>query len=235
MDMSASNKTNVEKWADLHQKSSTISIRTTPNYAVKQILDLKPKRKLDNILEVGCGFGRNLAFLIKNDYSKNYYGIDLTKTSVNKCIDTLADLNAKTDIRVGNAGKFLDFPNNFFSSVFDIMSAITFISDISERKKYFSEIARVLEPEGHYYFLCPRKNGKFHDIFENQDLLEKGYIKRKLDGMLEKVYTKDELTQSFPNFDYLKLEVVSEHTRAFGDEKFIREDGFWFGDFKKRK
>ena len=84
-----------------------------------------------------------------------------------------------------------------------------------------------------YYFYCPRKDGIFQDAIPDNYLLEKGYIRRKLDSMLERVYTESELIELLAPMRLVKLEIGSKHTRAFGDELFIRNNGFWFGVFKK--
>ena len=94
------------------------------------------------------------------------------------------------------------------------------------RESYFSEINRVLRPEGSFLFLAVRKGGIFYDAYNDSDLLKKGYIKRKLDGMIERVYSLDELVSLLCPLQLVVLDITSEHTRAFGSEKFIRENGF---------
>ena len=59
-----------------------------------------------------------------------------------------------------------------------------------DRQNYFSEVKRMLKTGGMYYFYCPRKDGIFRDAIPDNSLLEKGYIRRKLDSMLERVYTE---------------------------------------------
>lgn len=51
--------------------------------------------------------------------------------------------------------------------------------------------------------------------------------------MLERVYTKKELVEFLQPLKLIQLEINSKHTRAFGNEIFIRDDGFWFGAFQK--
>ena len=184
---------------------------------------------------MGCGFGRNLSYLIEKDFSDEYFGLDITDTAIEKCSTLLSSYVEKgvLTLSIGNAGKNIDYPGSYFDCVFDIMSAITFIVDEDERKKYFEEVTRVLKSGGVYFFLTARKEGVFKDAFNDKNLLEKGFIKRKFDSMLERVYSYDELISLLDGLELINLEVVSEHTRAFGDEKFIRENGFWLGSFRK--
>ena len=236
MDTYASNNS---KWELLHKNSQNKKTRIEPNYAIKRIFSFQSDIFQSNLptrtLEIGCGFGRNLKYLIENDFSEQYFGIDLTQTAIDKCSETLIGPvnDGLLELKKCNVGEGIPFPDNYFNCVFDIMSPITFIVDDEERGKYFSEVYRILKSGGVLFFLAARKEGKFIDAYDDPNLLEKGYIKRKIDDMIEKVYTSAELTTLLYPLYKENLEVASEHTRAFGSEKFIRENGFWFGQFKK--
>lgn len=227
---------NNEKWQELHDKSTTIEVRINPNLAIKKILESKNLIQKDSsnltVLEIGSGFGRNLLYLAEHNFADEYFGIDITETAIDKAKNILSN-HANIHLKLENAGEKLEFPDESIDCIFDIMSAITFISDEHERTKYFSEVSRTLKAGGIYFFLAPRKEGRFHDIYDNESLFSQGFIKRKIDGMLERVYTEKDLITFLSNLTKVELQVESEHTRAFGDEKFIRENGFWFGAFRK--
>lgn len=239
MDTFVLNEDNHKKWKELHGQSAKVETRLVPNEAIQKVLSLKSKitSQDDNrrVLEVGCGFGRNLYYLINHDYADSYYGVDLTKEATVSTERLLTKSFPQVDFHVkqSDVGQGLDFPDNYFDAVFDIMSAITFIVDEKDRQNYFSEVKRVLKEGGVYYFYCPRKGGIFRDALPDANLLEKGYIRRKLDLMLERVYTENELRESLNPLKLINLETGSKHTRAFGDELFVRDDGFWFGVFRK--
>lgn len=239
MDTFVLNEDNHKKWEELHAQSSKTETRLVPNDAVQKIFSLRNQIVTQNdecrVLEVGCGFGRNLYYLIENHYADTYCGVDLTKEAADSAKQLLTKSFPQFNCRIAqtDVGKGLDFPDNHFDSIFDIMSAITFIVDEKDRQNYFSEVKRVLKAGGMYYFYCPRKDGIFRDAIPDNSLLEKGYIRRKLDSMLERVYTESELIELLAPMRLVKLEIGSKHTRAFGDELFIRNNGFWFGAFKK--
>lgn len=223
---------NDNKWQSLHKESQNRRIRNEPNYAIKRIYSLKDKifqkEPINRTLEIGCGFGRNLRYLIDNNFSDYYYGVDLTQTAIEKDSDFLSEPIGQglLELKECDVSKGLPFPDNYFGCIFDIMSPITFIVSEKGRGSYFSEINRVLRPEGSFLFLAVRKGGIFYDAYNDSDLLKKGYIKRKLDGMLERVYSLDELVSLLCPLQLVVLDITSEHTRAFGSEKFIRENGF---------
>ncbi len=239
MDTYVLNKDNYNKWGELHKEFSDKMIRTQANYAIKKIASQKhlidTKTEKYRTLEVGCGFGRNLSYIIEKQFSDEYFGLDMTDTAIETCSIALSSYIEKgvLSLAKGNAGIKINYPDDYFDCVYDVMSAITFIVDENERKKYFSEVTRVLKPGGVYFFLTARKDGIFNDVFNDENLLEKGFVKRKFDSMIEKIYSYDELIDLLDGLEVINLEVASEHTRAFGDEIFIRENGFWLGSFRK--
>lgn len=239
MDTYVLNEKNHKKWNELHNQSAKMKTRLNPNEAIKKIIRFKNNHDTSasnrKVLEVGCGFGRNLYYLMDNHYAESYYGVDLTNKSVDIAKKLLSESFPQTEcyIKQADVGEGLDYEGNYFDSVFDIMSAITFIVDEEDRQRYFSEVKRVLKKGGVYYFYCPRKGGIFRDAILDDNLLEKGYIRRELDCMLERVYTKKELVEFLQPLKLIQLEINSKHTRAFGNEIFIRDEGFWFGAFQK--
>ena len=60
--------------------------RIEPNYVIKRIFSFQSDIFQSNLptrtLEIGCGFGRNLKYFIENDFSEQYFGIDLTQTAI---------------------------------------------------------------------------------------------------------------------------------------------------------
>lgn len=242
MDIFASNKRsqqNKSKWEALHKKSADESVRTTPSYAIKRIyesLELIQTQSITvNTLEIGCGFGRNLHYLITHGFSDNYVGIDQTDIAISKSKELLSDYQQKGIVQLmkANAAGELPFPDAHFDCIFDIMSAITFIPDEAVRVAYFNNVVRLLKPGGAYFFLAVSSQAVFNDKVVDATLDEPGLFKRKFDNMIEKAYSAEELKRYLAGLSVCCLDVVSEHTRAFGDEKFERENGFWFGCFTK--
>ncbi|AXC74418.1 class I SAM-dependent methyltransferase [Salmonella enterica] len=232
---------NETKWEDLHKKSSLKETRTTPSYAIRRIFSERNMIETSgtcsntNTLEIGCGFGRNLLYLLENKFSGKYVGIDQTDISISKTSSLLNNYINHGIVKIlkENAGEQLPFSDESFDCVFDIMSAITFIPDEDLRLRYFDNICRLLKPGGIYFFLCVRTEGFFKDKILDPNLGDESLFKRKFDNMIEKSYTSDELERYLHKLSLKKLDVVSEHIRAFGDENFERENGFWFGCFMK--
>jgi len=232
---------NHTRWTALHQKSTQLATRVTPSYAIKRILAHKEAVRTQSdrreILEVGCGFGRNLLYLIENGFCDVIHGVDQTPVAVESSRALLSDYVGRglCFLSVMDAGRGLAFADNSFDCVFDIMSAITFIPQQEDRQRYWSEVARILKPGGVYMFLTVRAEAeaRIRDRLASSVELEKGLFRREQDGMIEKCYTAEEIRQLTRGLDEVELSITSEHIRAFGDEHFDRQDGFWFGIFRK--
>ncbi|EML8490106.1 class I SAM-dependent methyltransferase [Salmonella enterica subsp. enterica] len=244
MDTFASNNLNVQnesKWEDLHKRSSLEETRTTPSYAICRIVSERNSIMTGNdaakmhVLEIGCGFGRNLLYLVENEFAGEYTGIDQTEIAIKQSSLTLQKfiLSEKIHIMKANAGGDIPFEDETFDCIFDIMSAITFIPEEGARKKYFNNVERLLKPGGAYFFLSVRKEGEVNDKISDPSLGDESLFKRKFDSMIEKSYSSDELKNYLSSLNLRILDVTSEHIRAFGDEIFDRKNGFWFGCFTK--
>lgn len=97
-----------------------------------------------NVLDAGCGHGN---FVIDESRPRiaHAVGIDVNSdvTSKNICLDEIA---------FGRLEK-LPFPD----ASFDTVVSLWVLEHISEPKKVFSEIARVLKPGGYFAFVTPNK------------------------------------------------------------------------------
>lgn len=230
---------NKERWIDLHKHAIINDERLEPTEAIQKILNDKNKgfaSEKNIVLEIGCGFGRNIKYLLDNHYSDKIIGIDQTLEVVSRAQTVLRNYieDGKCLLYIMDAGKKIDMPDNSIDIVFDIMSAITFIIDEDDRKRYWTEIKRILKPKGIFYFLTVRAEGKILDSVEGSNDVNTGTFQRKFDGMKEKSYSEEEISSFTEGFEKKELSILSNHYRAFGDREFVRIDGFWFGAFVKR-
>lgn len=109
-------------------------------FIYKKVLKLVEPRNEDFILEIGCERGDLVKML--SIYSRKVIGIDINK----EVIDKLNDKNL-----IYMSGEKLDFPNSSFDKV---VSSHT-VEHISDLKKFFSEVERVLKPYGKCILVYP--------------------------------------------------------------------------------
>ncbi len=117
-----------------------------------EVAELANIKATDSVLDVGCGLGgtaRHLAYR----YNCTVEGIDLTEEyiSVGKKLTELVGLNDRVELNQASA---LEIP--YEEDSFDIVWTEHVQMNIADKKRFYSEIARVLKPNGRLLF---------HDIF----------------------------------------------------------------------
>ena len=108
-----------------------------------------------HVLDVGSGLGGSVRY-IASEFGSSVTGLDLTQEycEVATMLAGLTSLDGKVVFRQGSA---LDMP--FESGSFDLVWTEHTQMNISHKLKFYSEIARVLSPDGRL---------AFHDIFQGE-------------------------------------------------------------------
>lgn len=108
---------------------------------------------LNNLLDIGCGLGRNALFFAKKGF--NVSGFDLSPYSVEQTLAKAKKQKVKLDKFV--VADMLKFP--FKDNEFDCMLAMNVIShtDYNGFKQILAEIKRCLKPGGEVYFTLGSK------------------------------------------------------------------------------
>ena len=103
-------------------------------------------RKSTRILEVGCGIGANLWYFAREGFDT--YGLDGSKTAIEKCSERLKQQNYSCKLVVGDACA-TDLPHGYFDAVVDV--ECIYANRISDIRRILSEIYRVLKTDGLFY------------------------------------------------------------------------------------
>lgn len=189
----------------------------------------KPKSEI-KILEVGCGGGNNLWFAAKEGF--RVYGIDGSA----KAIEIVNQRFLKEDLKGEFIhGDFSDLPYNtsFFDIVIDRCSIVCVDKLIS--KKVFSDICRVLKPNGLFFF---NPYSDQHTSCLSGELLENGITENIKEGSLVgngslSFYNKNELIEAFTSpwsIEQLKLKTHTDELSNANDihaewELILRKNG----------
>jgi len=117
-----------------------------------EVAELANLKTSDLVLDVGCGLGGTARYLA-DQYKCNVAGIDLTQEyiSVGIKLTELVGLSDRVELRHGSA---LEVP--YEDEKFDIVWTEHVQMNIADKKRFYSEITRVLKPGGRLLF---------HDIF----------------------------------------------------------------------
>ncbi|MEW6096135.1 MAG: class I SAM-dependent methyltransferase [bacterium] len=130
----------------------------------------RKKRKVERILDVGCGNGRHLVYLAKKGF--NSYGIDISQKALQILQNWLNQENLQAELKKASVTE-IPYPDEYF----DVVVCLGILDHIliKETKKGIQEIERVLKSKG-ILFLGLRSDrdtqcGKGKEIEEKTFLL----------------------------------------------------------------
>lgn len=138
-----------------------------------------------NVLDVGCGLGGPCRMLA-DEYNCQVTGIDLSYEYIRTAIklSELVKLNNKTTFIQGNA---TDLP--FEDNSFDVVWTQHVQMNIPDKKKFYSEISRVLKSDGYFLFydILKKGNGEvnYPMPWANDSNLSFLFKSKEMDGFLD--------------------------------------------------
>lgn len=117
-----------------------------------ELAELANIKASDLVLDVGCGLGGTARHLA-DQYKCRVMGIDLTEEyiAIGKKLTELVGLAGQVELHRGNA---LEIP--YEDGEFDLVWTEHVQMNVTDKNRFYSELARVLKPHGHLLF---------HDIF----------------------------------------------------------------------
>ncbi len=180
-----------------------------------------------NILDLGCGNGKNSIYISEQGDGNKIYGMDISETA----IILAKQAYPVGDFRVGNFGKTFPYPDKHFDIILDITSS----NSLSERERevYLSEINRTIKSGGFLFVraLCKDGDSNAKNLLNSNPGKEKDtYIMPEL-GLTERVFTKEDFIPQYSNsFELLYLDKETHYTK-FNNRSYKRN--FWISAWRK--
>jgi len=179
------------------------------SYISKLISSLKPRAK--EVLEIGCGLGKDLMEFAKNGAIVT--GTDLTENAVSMTKRRFNLFNMKAEVYVDDAEKLLHTKKKF-----DIVYSNGVLHHTPDIQKSIDNVYRVLKPNGkavimlyakgfHYYYCLILKKWLLELNFlkmSKQQCVNK-YTEFKGNSPLTKYYTIKEIHKIFRKFSSIKI------------------------------
>ncbi len=208
-----------------------------------KFLKKEQKYKLENknILDLGCGTGRNCNYLAEE--GNNVIGIEISKTAMSIAKDRARSLGIKVDYRLGDIGQSYKIEDNSIDIVLDVTSS----NSLNEagREMYLKEVYRVLKSSvparhdeqsslGGYFFvraLCKDGNKNVKNLLKKNPGEEYDtYIMREI-GLTERVFSRVDFIAMYSKyFKILHLEKKTGYS-TFNNRIYKRD--YWLAYFQK--
>jgi SAM-dependent methyltransferase len=182
-----------------------------------------------NILDLGCGTGRNSNYLA--DTGNHVIGIEISKTALNLARERARRLGLNVDYWLGDIGKEYKIENNLIDLVLDVTSSNSL--DEKGREIYLNEVNRVLKDGGYFFVRALAKDGNKNvkNLLKQSPGREYDTYKIKEIGLIERVFSRDDFIKMYSQFfKILKLEKKTSYT-TFNNRIYKRD--YWLAYLQK--
>lgn len=220
-------------WENEYKNPKLISLSDEPTKCVKDFTRfLRKDRNIElsnlNILDLGCGNGKNSFYISEQGFDNKVHGIDISETAIKYA----AELNSTGNFIKGDIGKKLPYHDNFFDIVLDITSSNSLTEN--ERAVYLNEINRVIKKNSYLLIrtLCKDGDQNAKNLIETFPGKEKDtYIMPDI-NLTERVWSEEDFKKYYSEyFDLLYLEKETHYTK-FNNRSYKRN--FWIGCFVRK-
>jgi SAM-dependent methyltransferase len=217
-------------WEREYQNPKLVSLDNKPQHAVLKFLRwLKKDQKFNfeqqlQVLDLGCGTGRNANYLA--DLGHIVHGYDISPTAINIARERADNLGVSIDYQVRSIGEGYPLPDQSIDLILDVTSSNAL--NVAERDIYLAESARVLKPGGWMFIRALKKDGDTHAkrlIKDYPGPEPDTYVMPGTD-FIERVFTREDFESLYqPYFDIVELKSDVIGYQSVDDRKFKRH--YW--------
>jgi SAM-dependent methyltransferase len=190
--------------------------------------DRKYKVEDRNILDLGCGTGRNANYLAENN---KLIGIEISKTAITLAKERAREIGVNVDYRTGDIGEPYDIKNNSIDVILDVTSSNS-LNDVG-REIYLSEMNRILKNDGYIFVraLCKDGNKNVKNLLKmNPGKEHDTYIMKEI-NLTERVFSREDFVKMYSKyFKILKLEKKTGYA-TFNNRIYKRD--YWLAYMTK--
>ncbi len=237
-----------EVWENEYRKPRLVTGSDEPQTSVKDFLRwLRRERDFhlenSNVLDLGCGNGKNSIYIAGLDQSIHVTGIDISETALTRAknkaeIEEASKKNQKSifgtaDFKHHSIGEVLPFTDIYFDLILDVTSS----NSLSEKERaiYLSETYRTLKLGGYFFVraLCKDGDKNAQTLLKQNPGAEKDtYIMPEM-GLTERVFSKQDFIDTYsPNFTIHHLEKETHYSKFSGK---VYKRNFWVAYLQKEQ
>lgn len=182
-----------------------------------------------NVLDLGCGTGRNSNYLA--DMGNIVTGIEISKTAISIGKERAKEIGVNVNYILGDIGTPYPLENESVDVVFDVTSS----NSLNEQGRgiYLNEVHRVLKNGGYFFVRALAKDGNKNvkNLLKTSPGKEYDTYIIKDIGLTERVFSKEDfITMYGKYFKILNLEKKTSYT-TFNNRIYKRD--YWLAYMKK--
>ena len=205
-------------WEKEYKNPKFLSKKNEPQADVLRFFKfLKKKEKflLDqkNVLDLGCGNGRNSNYLA--DLDNNVIAVDFSSTAIALARQEALNKELNVDYRLRNIGDYYDIKDDSIDLVLDVTSSNSL--NEKERSIYLSETYRVMKKGAYFFVRALAKDGSknIKKLLEKSPGKEKDTYYIKELSLTERVFSREDFINMYsPFFKILQLEKKISYTKV---------------------
>jgi ubiquinone/menaquinone biosynthesis C-methylase UbiE len=199
------NNLDKSKWNKIFENG--IYMWECPNPQIKRLVPFLKERKVNKILDVGCGAGRHMIYLGKKGFTM--VGLNISTKALSITQKLLEKAKIKNYVLIENKMENLPFPDEHFDAVVSIN--VIHHDKLKDIKKTVSEIKRVLKKRGIIILnLVSIDNSKFGIGTE----IEKNTFispSKRDKGVIHHFFTEEDARKLFSGFKIREFKRDIEH------------------------
>lgn len=218
-------------WEREYQDPKFLSLGTEPSQDIKDFVRYLRKQDFElsgtTVLDLGCGNGKNLPYLIERG-AVSGIGYDISTTAIELAKKLCAGLPVIFEVR--SMGDIYPLSDSSVDIAIDVMAAHALSK--SEFETYQRQVSRVVKSGGWLFVRTLALPGDKHAKFLIQNHpgnQPNSYILPDV-NVQERVFTEENMKSWNPDFELIKLEKSSGYQR-WGDTKYKRN--YWIAYYRK--
>jgi ubiquinone/menaquinone biosynthesis C-methylase UbiE len=156
------------------------------------------------VLELGCGTGRFLPYLINMGYQLT--GIDVSRLMLEKARERVLSEVTAPVVLLHNDADTMPFADAYFDAVYSILV----INLIQDYQKTFKEVARVVKPGGLFIFSVPNLNSIYFPAGIYINLRKKTATSNKSGYRYSHWFTRTEISKTLKKTGFIMESVQGQ-------------------------
>ncbi|NVM43324.1 MAG: class I SAM-dependent methyltransferase [Candidatus Lokiarchaeota archaeon] len=202
-------------WDDIFAKKGKYFTKSHPD--MERIANIFSENGIRRVLDLGCGTGRHLLFLLKKGFE--VYGLDGSPSGIEIAKNWLAEENLSSELVCQKIEHKFPYIDGFFDAVISIQ--VMHHNLMKDVLFTVNEIIRVLKPGGHMFLTFPLLQGFYINKQDMKRVETRTYIPLtgQEKGLPHHFFTVSEIKRVFGAFHLSEIYIDKTNHRAILGQK----------------